>query len=359
MNTKERFYEVDLFRFIAALSVVLFHYTFRGYAADEMSILSFPLLGQFFKYGYLGVDLFFIISGFVVLRTVLNRNLTGFVVSRITRLYPAFWIGVTLTALVTLIIGDNRYNVKFFQYLANLSMVSGYFGVKAVDGVYWTLLVELKFYFLMALVLLFNQTKHIKYYLFAWLLISILNLSLGMPSVVNSFLLTSYSSYFIAGAFFYLLRKDGFSVLYLVGITLSYYLSIKHAYWGIPRLNEHYQTEFSAFVIIGIISIFYFLMFLVAAKKAGLLNKSVMLHLGALTYPLYLIHQNIGFMVFNYFGNNDNKNVVLLVTIFMMLIISYVISRYCEKMMALKLKLILLNTLESIKPLRIGLTRKK
>ena len=61
----KRLYQIDLFRFIAALMVVLFHYTFRGFIANS-SILEFPVLGSLFKYGYLGVDLFFMISGFVI-----------------------------------------------------------------------------------------------------------------------------------------------------------------------------------------------------------------------------------------------------------------------------------------------------
>ncbi|MDD5250387.1 MAG: hypothetical protein PHY45_15495, partial [Rhodocyclaceae bacterium] len=51
--------EIDLLRFVAALSVVFFHYSFRGYAADAMSVMPYPLLAPFSKYGYLGVELFF------------------------------------------------------------------------------------------------------------------------------------------------------------------------------------------------------------------------------------------------------------------------------------------------------------
>lgn len=359
MNTKERFYDVDLFRFIAAISVVFYHYTFRGYTADDMSILSFPLLGDIAKYGYLGVDLFFMISGFVILLTASNRDFSGFVVSRIARLYPAFWIGVTLTALVTIIIGGDRYNIEFFQYLANLSMISGFFGIEPVDGVYWTLEVEIKFYFLVAVVLLFNQIKNIKYYLFAWLLISMVCAFIEVSYAFEFFLLTKWSSYFIAGAFFYLLRKDGFSKLYVVGIALSYYLSVKHACWRIPDFNDHYQTELSPFVIIGILSVFYILMLLVSIRKTGPLNKRVMLHLGMLTYPLYLIHQNIGFMVFNYFGNDVNKYALLIITITMLLVVSYIISKYYEKWIAIRLKAIMLRTLDSIKPLTVVFTQTK
>jgi len=342
MNVKERYYEIDLFRFIAALGVVLFHYTFRGYAADEMSILAFPTLGVFFKYGFLGVDFFFMISGFVVLLSALERNLAGFLISRITRLYPAFWVAVSVTAIVTVIIGGSRYNVGFTQYLANLSMVSGYFGIKAVDGVYWTLLIELKFYFLISVLLFFKQMKNIEFYLFLWLLISVLSIYIKLPVVVEYFLFTRWSSYFIAGAFFYLLRKNGSSLLCLVGIVLSYFISITYAYWSTSSLYRQYGTEFSPLIISGIVSILYILMFLVSIKKTEVLNKRVMLSFGMLTYPLYLIHQNVGYMLFNHFGNDNNKFALLGITTFLMLFLAYIFSKYFEKNIALKLKRILL-----------------
>ena len=84
--TKSRVNEIDLLRFIAALAVVFFHYTFRGYAADAMTIMPYPLLAPFSKYGYLGVELFFMISGFVILMTAANGSLRKFVVSRFVRL---------------------------------------------------------------------------------------------------------------------------------------------------------------------------------------------------------------------------------------------------------------------------------
>ncbi len=52
---------IDLLRFAAAVLVVFYHYAFRGYAADGMSVMPYPLLAPIAKYGYLGVDLFFLI----------------------------------------------------------------------------------------------------------------------------------------------------------------------------------------------------------------------------------------------------------------------------------------------------------
>jgi len=71
-KSKARLYELDLLRFIAAISVLLYHYTFMGYAensiqGDYTSPIEYPMLAPFSQYTYLGVNLFFMISGFVIL----------------------------------------------------------------------------------------------------------------------------------------------------------------------------------------------------------------------------------------------------------------------------------------------------
>jgi len=107
-ETKHRFYDIDLMRFVAAFSVMLFHYTFRGNAADNMFDVAYPIIGLVSRYGFLGVDLFFIISGFVILLTARNRDVRGFVISRIVRLYPAVWFCVTLTFIAITLFGKER-----------------------------------------------------------------------------------------------------------------------------------------------------------------------------------------------------------------------------------------------------------
>ena len=89
--SKTRVNEIDLLRFFAALAVAFYHYAFRGYAANNLSIMPYPLLEPIAKYGFLGVELFFMISGFVILMTAASGSLKGFIVSRIVRLYPAVW----------------------------------------------------------------------------------------------------------------------------------------------------------------------------------------------------------------------------------------------------------------------------
>ena len=90
---KNRLLELDALRGIAALMVVLFHFT-----------MDRPEMYYGFKYGVTGVDFFFIISGFVIFLTLSStKNWKDFVVSRFSRLYPTYWTVVTFTALMTVV----------------------------------------------------------------------------------------------------------------------------------------------------------------------------------------------------------------------------------------------------------------
>jgi peptidoglycan/LPS O-acetylase OafA/YrhL len=148
--------EIDLLRFIAALMVVIFHYAFRGQAQGEKSPMKYPLLDGVAQYGYLGVELFFMISGFVILMTAANGDLRRFVSSRVVRLYPAFWVACALTFLITLTFGGPRFTATWGQWAANMTLMAEFLSVASIDGAYWSLYVEMRFYLLVAIVLWFG-----------------------------------------------------------------------------------------------------------------------------------------------------------------------------------------------------------
>ena len=185
--------ELDLLRFIAALSVVFFHYTFRGYTADAMTIMPYPTLAPISKYGYLGVELFFMISGFVILMTAASGSLRKFIISRFVRLYPAFWVCCSLTFIATILIGGHRYTASVYQYLINMTMLNSFIGVPSIDGVYWTLFIELKFYAFVALVLLIGQIDEAQLFLCLWLAVTILLDLFPISNTLRYYLIADYS----------------------------------------------------------------------------------------------------------------------------------------------------------------------
>lgn len=338
-TTSPRLYEIDLLRFIAAFFVVIFHYTFRGYAADHMTCMPYPTLSFIGAYGYLGVELFFMISGFVIMMSTQREGtFKAFVTSRIVRLYPAFWIGCSLTFLVTMVMNDPAYHVTWGQYLINLTMLNGYIGIESVDGVYWSLFVELKFYFLVCLLIVTGQLCHMERWLHFWGVLLVINAMIPFPKIASFFLMTDYGHYFIAGAFFYRIWLVGISWSRILMIGIMFVLSLVYEYDAMFRFVRHYQ-EVLDFKIVGLILTLFFLLFwLIANEKLMMLRRPSFLILGVVTYPLYLIHQNIGYMIFNANYNGENSHVLLWGTVLMMLLVAWGIARYGEQPLAASMK---------------------
>jgi peptidoglycan/LPS O-acetylase OafA/YrhL len=340
MNRRTRFPELDLLRFLAACAVMLFHYTYRG-PQKHLCPDSFPLLSQVFKYGNLGVDVFFILSGFVILLTAYNKDAIAFTIARMVRLYPAYWISVTLTAVVVVLTGTAHDPITLRQYLANLTMVHSFFGIDDVSGVYWTLAVELQFYFLVFLVLAAGQVHRIAYFLGLWLFASVV-LSLRPPhGIAHFFLIPEWSSYFVAGAMLFLIHREGPSSYKLTVVGACYILSVAYGIGLLPFGEGKVVTQFSAPVIASILALAY-AAFLVIALRPRTNSGSNPFHiLGLITYPLYLLHQDIGFILLRAAPSGINRLLLLCGLIVVMILLSWLVHLGPERWLARHLKSLL------------------
>ncbi|WP_299933549.1 acyltransferase [Sulfuricurvum sp.] len=352
LMAKTRINEIDLLRFMAAFSVVLFHYTFRGYAADSMSVIPYPLLAPYSKYGYLGVELFFMISGFVILMSASGGNMRRFVVSRFIRLYPAFWASCTITFIVILLIGEPRYTATLSQYLINMTMISGYLHVPSIDGVYWTLFIELQFYFLIAILLFMKKISHIESFLTLWIILSII-LELFPIKILNFLLIVNFSAYFISGAIFYLIWLNGLSWRKVAVLFLAWGLSLLQEIHYMVEFEHHYNTDLNVFIVGGILTSFFIVMLLMALKKTGKLGQKQWILAGSLTYPLYLLHQNIGFMIFNSTYGLLSPFWLFFMTLGSVLLLSYMVHIFIEKQFSSPLKVFVNNTIDAVYRLKI------
>jgi peptidoglycan/LPS O-acetylase OafA/YrhL len=93
---RDRLEALDLLRGIAILAMLIFHYSFRIAMTDgDVNEVTFAALVPYFKYGFLGVQLFFVISGFVIACSAENRTALEFGIARIARIYPGFLVCMT------------------------------------------------------------------------------------------------------------------------------------------------------------------------------------------------------------------------------------------------------------------------
>jgi peptidoglycan/LPS O-acetylase OafA/YrhL len=293
MEPGRRVNEIDLLRFLAAFAVVFHYYAFRGHAADNLTVLWYFALVPVAKYGYLGVDLFFMISGFVIVMTVSDGTLRHFVVSRVTKLYPAFWICCTITFVVSLAIGGERFPVSVMQYLGNMLRLGGVFGVAAIDGAYWSLHIEMWFYAFVAIMLVFGALKRAQLLLWAWLAAFALAIQLDVH-VLKAVLIADNAAYFVAGAVLFMIWLHGPSASRVALLCASFCGSIHDAINFVRAESVHDKTAIGLYVMVAIVTGFFGMMLLVALRRTGALRERRWLMLGAMSYPLYLIHQGIG-----------------------------------------------------------------
>ena len=336
-----RLYEIDLLRIIAALAVVVFHYTFSGWM-QGLTPVTFPGLGMVSRYGYLGVDLFFVISGFVVPLSGWNRGPRQFVVSRIVRLYPAFWVAVTLTALVSVISG--KFRIGLGQYLANLTMLNPAVNVDNVDVVYWTLWAELRFY-LVLLVLVWVGLTRRRVLLACWGWLALTGaMEVGLlPPAADLLLQSTFAHYFIAGLALSLIYRFGATLELAVILLLAYGNAVYRGLGFAADVADRYGTEFQPAVTIGVIWTIFMVAVLIALRATEPLGRPWFSVAGSLTYPLYLVHARIGFVLLAWLGPLVSpypglKWLLLAGLIAGMGALTYAIHRYVERPLAARLR---------------------
>jgi peptidoglycan/LPS O-acetylase OafA/YrhL len=322
---------------------MLFHYTYLGPQNHAWSG-SFPLLSQIFKYGYLGVNVFFILSGFVILLTAYDKDAIAFTVARMVRLYPAYWICVTLTTFAIVITGTNHNPVSLLQYFANLTMLHSFAGIEDISGVYWTLAIELQFYFLIFVVLAAGQVRRLGYFLGLWLLASII-LSVREPhGIAHFFLFPEWSSYFIAGAMLFLIYREGPSPYKLSVIGACYILSVAYAIKLLPFGDGRLETNLSAPVIASFLAVSYATFLVIALRPRANGGSNPFYILGLITYPLYLVHQDLGFILLRSVPAGFNRALLLCAVMVAMVVLSWLLHIGPEKWLASRLKSLLVRS---------------
>lgn len=292
--TSSRFHEIDMLRGVACAAVVAYHYLYRGQSAGWISTHVHSTIESVARYGYLGVHLFFVISGFVIFMSAQNTSLRGFAASRVARLYPALWVAAPLTATFIWTLGSHPFNVELSQLGVNMTMLAHWFNVDFVDGAYWSLAVELQFYLLVSIVIALKLIERAEWLVGAWLAVAAVN-AVRPIFPVEFWLAAKWAPLFSAGICFSLLRTQGWSRRRLILIAVSYVLAVSYEIG--PSLLGSRIDLVSACVGAGAITAFYAVFFCIAAGIPRFKASPLFIWAGLLTYPVYLLHQNIGYIL--------------------------------------------------------------
>jgi peptidoglycan/LPS O-acetylase OafA/YrhL len=317
-----RLVEIDALRGVAALSVVLFHYStrftevFGGHPPPTLS----------FNDGHYGVNLFFIISGFVIFMTLEKTSRPmDFVVSRFSRLFPTYWVAVILTYSVTHFLGLPDKLVSLASGLGNLMMIHNLFQIPHVDGVYWTLEVELLFYFGMFVLYRMRALDQIHFALISLLALRVIYFALEkwfnieLPWTISRLLILKYIPWFSLGISVHIAtsRRDRRA-------RQRSALTAACAILALLIVDSLFLATLA--VILSMVVL------LAAIGKARILAHPILVWLGAISYPLYLIHENIGWSIqLRLHALGIPTDAIILVVVVISLTMASVLTRYVEQ----------------------------
>lgn len=241
-HAADRLDNIQLLRALAAAMVVAFHLGF----AIEGTFGETTWL-KWFARGEAGVDLFFVISGFIILHTTLKRpdaSLSRFVRSRVARIYPPFWVVAAVyiaVGLASSFVGMSLgYQGGFWEAIPSFFLLPNPHTIVTVD---WTLKIEMLFYAIFALTFFTVGLRGFFVAMFAWCGLSIFlsDIVRVVPDSALRYALFSGNVEFLFGAGLALLFRRGplrWGAAVLLGGTVLMLLEL--AGWpdmppGVPR----------------------------------------------------------------------------------------------------------------------------
>ncbi|MFC3440314.1 acyltransferase family protein [Sphingobium rhizovicinum] len=275
-----RLTELDALRGIGALCVLIFHYSTRFHELfPQAAHVPFSFPGGNYR-----VLLFFTISGFAIFFTLDRiRTVADFVVNRFARLYPAYLVAMLLTLSIEYLAHATQLLIGPVAILANFTMLQGFAFLPEVDGAYWTLTVEIAFYFCMIAIWKFGGVRRLEPVLAAWLLVRWLYWFWpDMPERIIMLLVLRYTPFFMIGMLAYRVWRGQRSLR-------------QQAPYAALALASIATIETWDVTIVGCVLVLAF-----AALIHGHLRFLAirpLIWLGGISYSFYLIHQHVGFVV--------------------------------------------------------------
>lgn len=296
---------IDLLRFCAALAVVFYHLTVA--IVDPTSVSGRVLKGRalypeayrFAWPGFIGVEIFFVISGMVIAYSALDQTPWRFLYNRALRLYPAAWTCLSISAAVCGVLGVFTASEVLWRWAGSMLLLPKW----SVDSVCWTLGVEMVFYFGVFLTLSLASSKYLYRFGVAIGLASAIYFLVGRafwPDFLVNHLfnwmtlsLLPYGLYFGLGMVLFL-KRDGLglfdmafigTVLAASCIEISLKTVVNHVTLGVPLAPVAPTLVFVAAVGFMALSL--------RLQTPKLVTRAFRV-LGLATYPLYLLHDVTG-----------------------------------------------------------------
>lgn len=287
---KNHNFAIDALRFLAAVMVVLFHQNQANEPLDNW-------YRNIVKYGWLGVPVFFVISGYCIMLSAFHSaNSADFLSRRFFRIYPPYWLSLLVVLLAACIqklyLGSNAvHNMPrdTGALLANITLTTAPLThIDTSNWVYWSLTCELLFYIIVALGLLAGK-NHIGYLLAA---VSLLPSLLPVQHYGLLCFVDQWPAFGMGLSVFYFFRTAdrwswiGFAFLFAVNL------------YGLLG-SQAYPLYYKAFTIgaTALITITHYIK----------VPRNILSTVGLYSYSVYLIHVPVGVFILGLVESNFIK----------------------------------------------------
>ena len=318
---------LDLLRAAAAYLVMLFHYTVWNWRHNPDLISRWPpmyrAMSPFTSAGWVGVDIFFVISGYIITYSIADIGPLAFVRHRVTRLLPSALICASISAAVFLCTRYQPFPVVAWLWLRSVT----FWPVQPwIDGSYWTLPVEISFYFLVFLCLSTRRS------FLPWLMTlvggvsTVWNAVIHSPHQHNLIFLLVHGCFFGLGVFLY-------ETLHY-GRTWPRILALAVCLPGCIAEVFHYHVVMSDIVWVAgmIFLVGSVLLNEQALRVTGPKGAAVVRTIGLMTYPLYLVHDQVGNILIEWLHTSAGVRYgwALAITMIVMTTLAVAIVRFAE-----------------------------
>jgi peptidoglycan/LPS O-acetylase OafA/YrhL len=304
LDTNGRLQSVDGLRGVAILLVIGFHFfnAHQDLFPYGSSFSKVPL----FNFGFTGVDLFFIISGFVIALTLERcRSSFDFLLRRIIRIWPALLVSA-IVVFVLLNVSQSpaaqQHRPAWADFIPSLTLTpnviwQGIFPkIDHINSVYWTLVIEAQFYVIAAAIFWLCGQKHFSRHLAIFTVVNILiraavkQLFPGFALIIyQTMQLTDFMPWFAAGAIFFDLYKDRLTkVTAAVLLSTMFLIIIRTATFNRQPLG---------IILFGTAFFFAFWLISIHHRAGNALAFRPLAWVGAASYSIYLYHEPVGMVL--------------------------------------------------------------
>ncbi len=247
------------------------------------------------------MQLFFMISGYVIYMSMQKKSsAVSFIFSRWLRLAPAMLIGSMIIFLTSSLIPERPIGeLKTIDLVPGLLFVEPGIlnwamgtSIKSVDGAFWSIYVEVKFYLIACFLFYFLKDLKMRIFLILHLLyffteiLSLLGSESSILNTANNYMTSfgfQYFGWFGIGIYTYKFHQSGgFS-----NISILIFLTTSNLFLSLKNNSNPYL----GFAMVALIACWFAPFFSATARK--FFEWKILLFFGYISYPLYLIHQNI------------------------------------------------------------------